>query len=239
MDEFSKDLFIEGIPQYERVIQGWVDSLTANGAGVLGTKLWRAWLQFVIDMERFAEGFARTATKALKEKEQQTRVRPDTGGQGGPRIRDYLEADPIRELPGSVGLANETKLDANVYGVWLPNEIGSSGRVGAQLHGYFMDGQGGGEAFGFGGYAPGFAADPSMSREHPLFQPMSGPPMSIHNPIPAREYILKTIQDVEPQWHAGVRRLRVALDAKIAAIKAEYEAWRVEQIASRGRTFLS
>jgi hypothetical protein len=144
----------------------------------------KAWADFQRELRQFAKDMAVFAPAELVDRERTTRVRPDPHGGGGPRLEDSLVAEPVLTglVPGSIGVANEDLLDANVPW-WLTNEIGSSGRVGSVLYGLF--------------YGSGNAEAPGASsfRVHPLFAPGKAPGYGsgmIENPIPAREFIAGT-----------------------------------------------
>jgi len=151
------------------------------------------------------------ATEELKRSEHDTRVRPDTHGEGGPRLEDYLEAKPVGPqdlMPGSVGVANWELLDAEVPW-WITNEIGNSTNVGRVLWGTFY------------GSESAAAAAEELRREHPLFAPGPGPASGtgmIENPIPARRFIAKAVPKITAFWRSEFNTLISRYDAEFQRI---------------------
>lgn len=188
--------------------------LRRNGRPLAADMIVRGVGEFRRELIAMGREMAVFATEELRRKEHDTRVRPDTAGGGGPRLKDSLIAQPLDEqlIPGSIGVANEDLLDANVPW-WPTNEVGSSARVGGVLYGTF-----------FGGSD---AAPPSrdMFREHPLFEPgyqpggYSGRGI-IEEPIPARRFIEKSIPTINRAWHArfdaAKRRMNDVMTAALA-----------------------
>jgi hypothetical protein len=175
----------------------------------------------------------------IKEAEIDTRVRPETNGDGGPRLNDYVgESHPLPGVPGSVGMNFEPTLDANVSW-WWTNEFGYSGHIGRVVHGFFYD----------SGFTGRSRPDPGRFREHPLFRaegPQSGaildqkesprkmakgtrPGMLIRNPIPNREFVRKGGAKTEAVWHTKVKAAESRFVASIEAISRSAQA----AIASR------
>lgn len=150
--------------------------------------------------ELIALGFSVSAkgTEILRDQERKSRVRPDTLGEGGPRLEDYLDCDPLSAvLWGSVGIANETRLDENVEW-WSTNEEGSTSRVGHVLYGVFQPGEA--------------VPDAGEFREHPIFEARPSGTFRasgvIRNPIPARRFVEHSIADIELVWLAGFDRIK-------------------------------
>jgi hypothetical protein len=164
------------------------------------------------DLQELARRMAIAGTEELRKMERATRVRPDTMGQGGPRLEDSLFAEvlPIQDImPGSIGIANEDVLDGSVPW-WITNEIGSTARVGGVLYGFFYDGD----------VAP---PDSSEFRVHPLFQPGYSPVSGtgiIKNPIPARKFIEKAVAIIDREWHIGYAGATVRFENALARITA-------------------
>jgi hypothetical protein len=153
------------------------------------------------------------ATEELKRSEHDTRVRPDTQGDGGPRLEDFLEAKPVGPqnlVPGSIGVANEDLLDANVPW-WITNEIGNSTNVGRILYGFF---------YGADDEAP---PDMTQFRVHPLFAPGWSPVSGrgiISNPIPARRFIARAVPKIDSYWKQNFRAAKDRFDGEMGRIIA-------------------
>lgn len=164
-------------------------------------------------LERLEIEMAAFATEELRRQEHDTRVRPDTGGEGGNRLGDALVAEPLKEslMPGSVGVANQDLLDQKVPW-WITNERGSSARVGGVLFGIFW-------GRGSGGGAEGAVPDAGQFREHPLFAPapasMGGGRGVIENPIPARHFVAKAVAVINAEWHRRFDTIKAQLDAEL------------------------
>ncbi|MDQ2876515.1 MAG: hypothetical protein M3Y33_17630 [Actinomycetota bacterium] len=162
---------------------------------------------FRADLERLGLDMAAFATEALRRHERDSRVRPDTAGQGGPRLGDNLLAEPLLVglVPGSIGVANETHLDHSVPW-WITNEIGSSANVGRQLFGAFFEP--GGEAAPHG----------DLFREDALFRPGAGPFSGvgyIENAIPARRFIAAAVPDINAEWQSRFLAAKSRFDLKM------------------------
>jgi hypothetical protein len=207
---------------YADMVESYVkvqEFLIADGYENLAAILRTAFGRFEEDLKRVARDVAKVAHAAVVEEEQGTRVRPDTGGDGGRRLEDFVGVSaPLDAVPGSVGVNFEPALYDNVPW-WWTNEEGYSGHVGRVVHGLF--------------YAQGFtsASSPniSLSREHPLFRaegpqrdtnsygpdhdfqsPLKGgkgerPGMRIENPIPARRFVEKGALRAEATWHRDIQ----------------------------------
>jgi hypothetical protein len=177
----------------------------------LADRLLRAYGELRDGLRRLAIATSLFATEELKRSERDTRVRPDTHGEGGPRLEDYLEAKPVGPqdlMPGSVGVANWELLDAEVPW-WITNEIGNSTNVGRVLWGTF--------------YGSESAAAPAeeLRREHPLFAPGPGPASGtgmIENPIPARRFIAKAVPKITAFWRSEFNTLISRYDAEFQRI---------------------
>jgi hypothetical protein len=199
-------------------------------------KVRAAYREYLDDLRKVATRVAAYAQTAIRQEEASSRVRPDTGGDGGPRLQTALGLSrPIPQLPGSVAINDENALRAAGAGWWWTNEFGYSGHIGRVVHGFFYD-------VGFKGRSrPG--AEPS--RTHPLFRPEgfqrpSGyrqakggvafhrqsrkqpkgrrPGMLIQEPIPARRFLLRGWQRAERLWHREVERERQAFLRRLAQI---------------------
>lgn len=163
---------------------------------------------FRAELERLSVDMAAFATEALRKHEHDTRVRPDTLGQGGPRLGDNLLAEPLLVglVPGSIGVANETHLDGTVPW-WITNEIGTSANVGRRLFGTFSEP--GGES----------APNGALFREHALFRPGAGPSSgagTIENPIPARRFIAAAVPEINAEWQSRFGAAKARFDVKMS-----------------------
>jgi hypothetical protein len=194
----------------------------------------RSLFAFRAQLQRIAQEIASRAPEIIKDEELSSRVRPDTNGDGGPQLQDYLGVSHARpEVPGSVGVNHIPTLDASVPW-WWTNELGYSGHIGRVVHGFFYDA-------GFSGRS---RPDPSRFREHPLFRaegPQSGkflnakeppvklskgtrPGMLIKRPIPERRFVQKGGAKVRAEWHRRVLAAEDRFLAEIARISASAHA---------------
>lgn len=203
MDDFSYLLYVRELPDVEVLAAKLSSMLEADGVPEAAVAVRASYFKAIRELESFAKTYAADVTAELRAEEIATRVRPDTGGDGGTRLGDSLEAEPIPSLPGTVGFANETKLYGEVPW-WWTNEEGYGGNVGHEVHGHFYG----------SGYTdvsdPGAAA----SRTHPLFVAEGGPVMTIGKPIPARRFIERTIEKMAPAWHARVAEVRERMNVE-------------------------
>lgn len=181
----------------------------------LASRARRAFINLVNELERIAVDIAKAAQHEIVQNEVQSRVRPDTGGDGGPRLEDYLGvSSPLPTLPGSVGINDEWILDDNVPW-WWTNEIGYDGLIGHEVKGFFFD----------SGFSSASVPNPDQSREHPLFRPGgSGPTMTIQNPIPERRFVEHGYEAAKVAWHSRIASARARFDEQSAAIWAAFHA---------------
>jgi hypothetical protein len=225
-DPYAFYLYAKELPELLVALNNEERELRVRGHPALADKLLKAYGVLIGDLEYLAAAVAGAGTLKLVETEKATKVRPDSLGGGGPRLEDFLQCDPLVELPGSVGVANEAVLDAGVPW-WPTNEEGSTARVGGHIFGQFYDA-------GFGG---GTAPDGSLSRIHPIFQPTtvegSGPGI-IHNPIPARRFIRDSIPSIEARWFKGFEAAKRKLEDALTEIFAALAAEAVAEKAKRG-----
>lgn len=175
----------------------------------------RAYGQLRDELEALGPEMAIAGTATLREMEKSTRVRPDTGGGGGPRLGDSLLVSQIGGalMPGSIGVANLDVLEANVPW-WITNEVGSSARVGGRLYGTFMGG-------GSGDAPP----DRGMFREHALFESGKGPDAGlgiIQHPIPARHFIERSVPLIDQKWRTKFEAIRGRFEAKLDGVMRTY-----------------
>lgn len=181
----------------------------------LASRARRAFIALINELEHIAVDIAKVAHHEIVQEEVQTRVRPDTGGDGGPRLEDFLgESNPLPTLPGSVGVNFEPVLEANVPW-WWTNEEGYDGLIGHEVKGLFFD----------SGFTSGAAPNQGQFREHPLFRPMGrGPKMTIQNPIPERRFVQHGYEAAAAAWHSRVAAARAKFDKESVAIWAAFRA---------------
>lgn len=184
-------------------------TLEADGAVAQASLVRQAFLRLLDELRQIARVTAQAGEKAIVEAEAQTRVRPDSGGVGGPRLEDWVgQSHPLPAVEGSVGLNYEPALYDNVPW-WWTNEEGYSGHVGRTIFGVFT--------------TPGSSRpDPAARREHAVFQPTNkGGRGTIQEPIPARRFVRLGAQSVEVDWHAAIRRSKArfvsSCEAAVAA----------------------
>lgn len=211
MADYAYYLFVRDWPELTTAIYGLEQRLRAQRRFVAADSLLRAYGTLRDELLELAIRASAFGTRELRRREHDTRVRPDTQGQGGPRLGDSLVSEPVGPqniLPGSVGVANEDVLDQNVPW-WLTNEKGSSALVGRRIYGYF--------------YGEDDAAAPAAEdfRVHPLFQPGYSPVSGggvIRNPIPARWFIAKSVPEIERYWQTGFRAAKAKFDAELTRV---------------------
>lgn len=224
---FAYYLYAEDLPELLVALNAEEAELRKYGHTALADRLLKAYGQLMADLEYLSLTVSGAGTLALKESERRTRVRPDTLGDGGPRLEDSLVCQPLQELPGSVGVADEELLDQRVPW-WSTNEEGSTARVGGHIFGEFFS----------GGLGSSAAPDASQFRQHPLFQPgveQGAGPGVIRHPIPARRFIRDAIPEIEQAWMSGFKAAKARFDAVVGEI---YAALAAERKAARRLTKL-
>lgn len=188
---YSQVLATVGLAKIEAEAVALAGVLEADGAHAQASQVRRAYLELLEDLRAVSVRVASLATDEIKNHEASSRVRPDTGGAGGPRLGDYVgKSDPLTEVEGSVGINDEEPLYDNVSW-WWTNEEGFSGHVGRTIVGLFDPGHAG--------------PNPAEFRVHPLFTPMAGGRGVIHNPIPPRWFVRDGARLAEARWHAEIR----------------------------------
>lgn len=224
-DNYAYYLYARELPELYGTINREAVQLRRTGHDALAERLLKGYATLVEDLEYLSATIAGAGTVKLVQVERSTRVRPDSLGQGGPRLEDFLRCDPLFELPGSVGVANETVLDGGVPW-WSTNEEGSSARVGGHIFGLFYS----------GGLGSSSAPDPGQFRQHPIFEPTtvggSGPGL-IEAPIPARRFIRDAIPEVEAQWMRGFEQAKAKLEATLTSVFASLARERAAQKIDR------
>jgi hypothetical protein len=195
MTDFASFCVVSKLPELQAAADATETRLRAEGNVIAADRVLRAYIALRDGLIALAARLSARGTETLKRQEEESRVRPDTLGQGGPRLEDYLTVEPLLAIPGSIGIANETLLDAHVPW-WVTNEVGSSARVGDKLFGVFT-GPGQEEARPDGG----------ERGVHPIFEPRSSGEFRgsgiIENPIPARYFVRDAVAVIQAEWHAG------------------------------------
>src|SRR5215831_239537 len=207
MDDYATWCYVRELPELLVDLNRREAQERARGNAVGADALIRAYSRFKLELTAMGVSIAEEGTKIVRRHEHDSRVRPDTFGGGGARLEDHLRCEPLPLFKGiswgSVGIVNETELDAEVPW-WWTNEEGYSGHVGRVLYGEFV---------GMGGSMP---PDPLEFRTHPLFQPGPGGSGVIRNPIPARHFVASAAPEIMTAWHA-------AYDAVYADFLAEID----------------
>jgi len=215
MAEFAFYEFARGWPELVAAVDALEVRLRDAGRVVAADMVLKAYGLMRDELLVLARDVSVEGTRILRDMEKRTRVRGDTGGQGGKRLEDHLFVEPTEQqnlLPGSVGIANETTLDANVEW-WWTNEEGYSGHVGRVLYGFFSGG--------------GDDAPPSRDefRQHPLFTPGYSPVSGggvIKEPIPARRFIEKSIPIIDKLWRTQFDAIKARFDVALARAAVTY-----------------
>jgi hypothetical protein len=215
MAEYAFYDFARGWPELVVAVDALEVKFREVGRPVAADMVLRAYGEMRDELLVLARDMSVLGTKILRDMEKKTRVRGDTEGRGGPRMEDHLFVEPTEQqnlLPGSIGVANETELDAKV-GWWWTNEEGYSGLVGRRLFGFFE---------GDGDFAPPSREE---SRVHPLFVPGSSPVSGggiIAEPIPARRFIEKSIPLIDRAWKTQFLAIKGRFDVAMARAAVTY-----------------
>lgn len=231
-DDYSSFVYVDDLDVLERAAYQLIDFYVADGTPALAKLVEDAYKRFLAQLESIARDTAKNAEVLIVKEEQDSRVRPDTQGDGGPRMEDFLgRSSPVPGLEGAVGINDERPLEANVPW-WWTNEEGYSGHIGREVKGYFFD----------AGFTNATAPDPAYMRhpaggEHPLFMSAKeagdlygdlgfhdagagprggkGRRMTIHRPIPARHFFDKGYDKAADQWQAQVDQAKARLGAEL------------------------
>jgi hypothetical protein len=214
-DAYSGILATFDLPELRDAVYQAAVLFEADLKPQLASRARRAFISLVQELDRIAVDIARLARHEIVQEEVQSRVRPDTGGGGGPRLEDFLgESHPLPTLPGSVGINFEPVLEDNVPW-WWTNEEGYDGLIGHEVRGFFFD----------SGFTAASAPNPDQFREHPLFRPGGrGPKMTVQDPIPERRFVQRGYESATAAWHARVAAARDRFDKESAAIWAAFHA---------------
>lgn len=196
-NDYSAVLFVPGFIPLKRIVMDLTRKWTADGRHGQVAFLNTAFARFESDLRRIAVRTAEKAQHAIVKEEEGSRVRPDTGGGGGPRLEDFLgRSEPVDLVPGSVLVNNERELELGGVDWWWTNEEGYSGHIGREIRGVFMP----------GGTPP--IADLPRLLHQPIFRPLGGdraPKGTIKEPIPERRFVQKGFDSLRAPWHAEVR----------------------------------
>jgi hypothetical protein len=208
-NDYSAVLVMSGYGALKAGVAAASAKLQADGQVLAAREMREAFAELSDRLLVIANDVAQTAEQEIVDAEQHSRVRPDTQGDGGPRLEDYVgESAAFATVPGTVLVNNERLLDDNVPW-WITNEEGSSKLVGRRIQGYFTDSAGGARS------------KPSMAefRQHPLFEgAIVGADKKgalIQNPIPARRFVEDGYKRAESDWHAQVRAAKAHFDTRI------------------------
>jgi hypothetical protein len=179
------------------------DKLLADKQPEHASRVRRAIIDHRDELNVIAREIATKARQEIQDAEASSRVRPDTGGRGGPRLGDFIGVShPIPRSLGSVGINDEDELDRNGVEWWKTNEYGYGGHIGRQFIGAFE----------------GTRPDPNRSREHALLRVGKGPGTgkgTIKEPIPERRFVLSGGQRAEAEWHRRVRASRQRMVSRV------------------------
>jgi hypothetical protein len=138
-DAYSSFVYVADLDVLEQAAISLIEMYEADGTPNLANLIRQGYTRFLRELEGISRDIAKFARKRIVEIEQDTRVRPDTEGDGGERMEDYLgHSDPIPGLEGAVGINDERPLKQNVPW-WWTNEEGYSGHIGREITGYFFD----------------------------------------------------------------------------------------------------
>lgn len=215
-NDYSAVLVMRGYAALKADVLRVTTKLDADGQLLASREIGAAFVELTEELHVIATETARTAHQAILDKEQESRVRPDTEGGGGPRMEDFIgESTAFPEVPGTVLINDEALLEKNVPW-WWTSEEGYSGFVGRKISGRFFD----------AGWTGASRPSQDAIREHPLFRGSMKPPGSnakgavIKNAIPQREFVLRGYREAEDTWHGAVRAARHRFDQRVRKASA-------------------
>lgn len=198
-DDFAAYCVVSKFPELQIAADRLETQLRSEGRIAAADKVLIAYAGLRDGLIALADRMAIRGTELLKRDEEQSRVRPDTLGAGGPRLEDYLRCDPLPVVPGTLGIANESLLNANVPW-WVTNEVGNSSNVGRTLFGAF-----------FGAGQEETRPEAAERGVHPLFEARGSGEFRgsgrIEHPIPARYFVRQAVHEIEVEWRAGFEAL--------------------------------
>lgn len=205
--DFAYIEFFDYLPELADAVRDKELRLRGKGHRLLADRLLAAFGTFDRELRVMAQDVSRKATEIVREEERSTRVRPDTGRR---ELESAIFCKPLDGLPGAVGIADKSVLDAAVPW-WTTNEVGSSARVGGVLFGTFTGG------------ASDSRPDPAQRRQHALFDPGRGPNAGmgiIKEPIPARRFVLKSIPPIVALWEREFAQILGKLQKVVQEVNA-------------------
>lgn len=185
---------------------GLEEFLIADGSPRQAAAVAAALAKLESKLIEIAKETAIEAEASIQDHEVNSRVRPDTGGGGGPRLGDFVgRSAALTAVPGSVGINHEPTLDNNGVRWWPTNEYGSHALIGHTFIGAF----------------DGTKPSKAMSGQHALLvmgrTPGAGKG-TIEEPIPARHFVEDGMRAVEPQWHTRVRAAKAEFAAVVRSV---------------------
>lgn len=199
MDDYASYCVVSKFPELQIAADQLETELRAEGRLAAADKVLLAYVALRDGLLTLSDRMAIRGSEILKRDEEQSRVRPDTLGGGGPRLEEYLRCDPLPIVPGTLGIANETLLNAHVPW-WVTNEIGNSSNIGRVLFGAF-----------FGAGQEETRPEGAERGVHPLFEARGSGEFRgsgvIQHPIPARYFVRQAVHEIEAEWRAGFQAL--------------------------------
>lgn len=203
--DYSIVLTMGGYPELARAAITLHDKLIADGRPEEASRVRQALIRLRTDLLAVAKKTAVDARSSIKNAELSSRVRPDSGGNGGPRLGDFIgESVGFDPVPGSVLINHEPTLRDNGVGWWWTNEQGYRGHLGRRFIGSFE----------------GTRPDPSRFREHAVLDMRKGAKNrakgTIKKPIPERRFVRDGAHSAEARWHGEIR---AAQDRYVSAIR--------------------
>lgn len=192
--DYTWVLTMSGFPELARAAIVLHDKLIADGRPEAASRVRQAVARLRQDLIDVASKTAVLAHQAIQSHELQSRVRPDTNGNGGPRLGDFVgQSVAFQGVPGSVLINDEKTMQDNGVGWWWTNEEGYRGHIGRRFIGSFE----------------GTRPDPSRFREHAVLDMRKGARNrakgTIKKPIPARHFVRDGMQAARSTWHADVQ----------------------------------
>lgn len=207
-NDYSMIFTVVGFAALTKMAYDFERFLIADGTPNEAVLVMAALAKLESQLIAIADETAILAREAIQDYEVATRVRPDTGGGGGPRLNDFIGVSAsLTAIPGSVGVNHEPTLEDNGVEWWWTNELGYAGHLGRRFIGAFE----------------GTRPDPNRRQEHALLTIGRGPGSgkgTIREPIPEREFVRKGGRHAEAIWHGKVRAAKAAFMAEVRAVTA-------------------
>jgi hypothetical protein len=176
-----------------------ISRLQADGRPAQATLVKTAFLELQSKFKAISRTSAGVAHREIREHEENSRVRPDTQGRGGPRLGRFIGVStPFDRVPGTVLINNERVLEDEGVSWWWTNEEGYSGHIGRRFIGSF----------------DGTRPNPSEFRTHAVLDMRKGAKNrakgEIKEPIPERKFVREGAEVAEQDWHAQMRAAKAA-----------------------------